>query len=286
MQHLRVEKGLARSTLEAYARDLKLYAEFLSSERIVRPDRVDRRRIGAYLLWLQKRRLDARTIRRNLVAVRGFHRFLRQEGRSKHDPTERVASPTVWRRVPETLSEAEVERLLDAPDPRTPLGRRDRAMLELLYGAGLRVSELVGLEEEQLDLDGLLVRAYGKGSKERIVPIGEAARECLATYLRDDRPRLLKGRTSRRLFVNARGGPLSRVGFWKILRKHGAKARLKRVYPHALRHSFATHLLERDADLRAVQAMLGHADIATTEVYTHVNRKRLKQVHEKYHPRR
>jgi len=215
-----------------------------------------------------------------------FFRFLRIEGKIGHNPSRLVASPKLPKRLPKTFSLEEVENLLASPDPSTNLGLRDQAMLELLYATGLRVSELIGLKISNLNLEAGFVRTIGKGAKERMVPVGEKALDVTRHYLSQARQNLLKGRSSSHLFLNARGKPISRQGFWKIIRKYGIIAGIKNeITPHSLRHSFATHLLERGADLRAVQIMLGHADISTTQIYTHVTGERLKQVHEKYHPR-
>lgn len=290
LNHVRVEKGLALLTVEAYARDLQKWAAFLE-KRGVTVSSAARADVQAFLLALSKRRaggaLDAKSIARNLVAVRQLYKFLLQEGRIGKDPTAHVESPKTWRRVPQFLSLEEVDRLLAAPDPASPAGVRDRAMLELLYATGLRVSELVGLTENQLDLRMGVLRAFGKGSKERMVPIGEAAIERLREWLDGPREDLAAlGRHRGHVFLTRLGRRMSRVMFGKIVDKYAKKAAIgRKISPHKLRHSFATHLLERGADLRAVQAMLGHADISTTQIYTHVNRARLKQIHAKHHPR-
>ena len=286
LNHLRVERGLALLTLEAYARDLQKWTAFLGARKkgVLEAARAD---VQAFLLSLARKKLDAKSINRTLVAVRQLYKFLREEGRMEVNPTEHVDAPKTWRRVPQVLSHDEVERLLAAPDPATPQGVRDRAMLELLYATGLRVSELVGLTEDQLDLGMGVVRAFGKGSKERMVPMGEVAVERLREWL--DGPReawAALGKHRGRVFLTRRGSGMTRQGFWKLLLGHAKTARIhRRISPHKLRHSFATHLLERGADLRAVQAMLGHADISTTQIYTQVNRARLKEIHAKFHPR-
>ncbi len=286
LNHLKVEKGLAVLTLEAYARDLRRYAEWLETRGITTPDGVARRDVSEFLLALTRKKLDPKSINRNLVAVRGLHKFLKRERRVAIDPTEHIEGPKTWRKVPQVMSLDEVDRLLAAPDAATPLGERDRAMLEILYASGLRVSELVGLTLDQLDLQRGLVRAFGKGSKERLVPMGEVAVTRVRDWLDGARDRVLHGNASEFVFVNRNGGRMSRQGFWKNLRKHALTAGInRRISPHKLRHSFATHLLERGADLRTVQAMLGHADISTTQIYTHVNRARLKEIHAKFHPR-
>ena len=300
LNHLRVEKGLAVLTLEAYGRDLRKYVEWLTAKGIDDPAAVKREHVSAFLLSLAKAKLDPKTINRNLVAVRRLHKYLRMEKVTSGDPTEHVEGPKTWRKVPQVLSMAEVDRLLAAPDDPTPLSVRDRAMLEVLYATGLRISELVGLTMDQVDLDRGLVRAFGKGSKERLVPMGEVAVDAVRDYLASARPHLAKERapvrafalprgaprTPREVFLNKDGRRMSRQGFWKILRRYALQAGLPpKISPHKLRHSFATHLLERGADLRSVQAMLGHADISTTQIYTQINRARLKEIHAKYHPR-
>ena len=286
LNHLKVEKGLAILTLEAYSRDLRRYAEWLAERGIESAAGVSRKDVSDFLLSLARRKLDPKSINRNLVAVRGLHKFLKRERRVAIDPTELVTGPKTWRKVPQVLSLVEVDRLIAAPDENTPLGERDRAMLEVLYASGLRVSELVGLTLDQLDLQRGLIRAFGKGSKERLVPMGEVAVTRVREFLAGPRNRLLQGRASHFVFVNRNGARMSRQGFWKNLRKYALLAGInRRISPHKLRHSFATHLLERGADLRTVQAMLGHADISTTQIYTHVNRARLKAIHAQFHPR-
>jgi integrase/recombinase XerD len=286
LNHLKVEKGLAVLTLDAYARDLRKYSEWLAERGITAAEKVVRKHVSDFLLFLARKKLDPKSINRNLVAIRGLHKFLKRERRLAVDPTEHVDGPKTWRTVPQVLSLAEVDRLLDAPDEATPRGERDRAMLEVLYASGLRVSELVGLTLDQLDLQRGLVRAFGKGSKERLVPMGEIATARLRDWLGGSRNRMLHGNQSEFVFVSKDGKRMSRQGFWKNLRKYALEAGInRRISPHKLRHSFATHLLERGADLRTVQAMLGHADISTTQIYTHVNRARLKAIHAQFHPR-
>jgi len=230
--------------------------------------------------------LSARSIARSLSTLKMFYRFLISEGRIKDSPVRLLESVKLPSRLPRILTYQEVDLLLAEPDPSTILGMRDRAMLELLYATGLRVSELTGLNFVNINLDAGYVRTVGKGAKERMIPMGEKAREALQTYISEGRPGLVKGKNLSRIFVNRRGQPISRQGFWKIIKKYGMMAGIKKkITPHRLRHSFATHLLEGGADLRSVQVMLGHADISTTQIYTQVSRGRLKQVHEKYHPR-
>jgi integrase/recombinase XerD len=253
LAHIRVEKGLAENTVEAYGHDLRRYVEHLGRLGIDGWDRVGRAEIRAHL---------------------------------EEDPTDEIGTPRPGRRLPEPLSRDEVERLLAAIDPKPAAGPRDRAMIELLYATGLRVSELVGLGINDVDLEGRVLLARGKGSKERMVPIGAPAAEAVKSYMAGCRDRLLKRRRSRDLFVTPRGGRLTRQGFAKLLLRHARAAGIaRRISPHKLRHSFATHLLEGGADLRAVQAMLGHADVSTTQIYTHVDRTHVRRLHERFHPR-
>ncbi|MEZ5331621.1 MAG: site-specific tyrosine recombinase [Thermoanaerobaculia bacterium] len=228
--------------------------------------------------------MAASTVRRTLASLRGFFAWLVETGRREDDPAVNLSAPKLWKKLPKVLSEEQVERLLAAPDVSQPLGVRDKAMIELLYATGLRVSELVELELTQLRLDGGFLIAYGKGSKERVVPVGEQAEAWTERYLREVRPRLLRARHDR-VLVNARGGPLTRQGLWKVLKAHGVTAGLADLSPHVLRHSFATHLLEHGADLRIVQTMLGHADISTTQIYTHIHAQRLRALYDRHHPR-
>jgi len=285
LAHLRVERGLLNATLEAYARDLREYVEWLSGRGVPRLAEVDEPLILQHLGALQLRGLSRASQARHLAAVRGLHRFANAEGLTPGDPSEGVETTRGSRPLPHFLAVDEVDLLLAQPDAGNASGARDKAMLELLYASGLRVSELVALPVSAIDPHTGVVRVRGKGGKERIVPVGERARDALAAYLCGPRQKLLGTRHSSDLFVTPRGGHMTRQGFWKILRRYARDARLQRpISPHMLRHSFATHLLERGADLRAVQAMLGHADIATTQIYTHVDRERLKAVIAK-HPR-
>jgi integrase/recombinase XerD len=284
--YLEFERGLSPRTLEAYARDVTRLVEFLESRGVTRADGADADDLREFMYHLKDQGLQASSIRRSLSAVRTFYRFLVAEGLAAADPTERIESPRAWRKLPDVLRLDEVERLLDAPDPGDRLYWRDRAMLEFAYASGVRVSELIGVRTRDLALDEGIATVFGKGSKERIVPVGRSAIGALDVYLRETRPRLDRGEGRGVVFLNARGRPLSRMGVWKILQKHVKRAGLeKRVTPHTLRHSFATHLLEGGADLAAVQEMLGHADISTTQIYTHVDRDYLQDVHRKYHPR-
>ena len=284
--YLALEQGNSPRTIEAYRRDIARLAVFATARGASAPAGVTHALLREFVYFLKDLGLAPASIRRSISAVRTWYRFLLAEGLVRDDPSERLDTPSRWRTLPEVLSVAEVERLLAAPTLDEPLCFRDRAMLELGYGAGLRVSEWIGLMVKDVLLEDQLVRVFGKGGKERLVPIGRAAIGAVAVYLRELRPRLEQGKGKGVLFLNARGTPLSRMGAWKILRKYVEAAGLDTaVSPHTLRHSFATHLLEGGADLRAVQEMLGHADIATTQLYTHVDREYLRQVHRQYHPR-
>jgi integrase/recombinase XerD len=283
---LALEQGTSPRTVEAYQRDVERFAAFAVAKGVRDPAAASPALLRGYVYHLKDLGLAPASIRRNVSAVRSYYRFLGSEGVVAADPSERLETPKRWRTLPEVLSVEEVERLLAAPTLDDPLHFRDKAMLELAYGAGLRVSEWIGVGVHDLHLDDGVVRVLGKGAKERLVPIGRPAIGAVALYLRELRPRLERGAGEGRLFLNARGAPLSRMGAWKILRKSVDAAGIaKRVTPHTLRHSFATHLLEGGADLRAVQEMLGHADISTTQIYTHVDREYLRQVHLQYHPR-
>jgi integrase/recombinase XerD len=286
LNYLLVEKGLARTTLESYSRDLLRYADFMEQNGCSTVSAEDTPLLLKHLIQMRSEGLGARSRARHLVALRGFYRFLVQEKLLVLDPAKLLDLPKTTLKLPDVLGVEEVQRLLNAPDARTPQGIRDAAMLEVLYAAGLRVSELVRLKIQDVHLDAGFVRVFGKGSKERVVPIGQYAREKILFYLEQARGRLIRGQASPYLFLARAGQPMSRQGFWKLLRQHAASAGLlKKVTPHSLRHSFATHLLEGGADLRAVQLMLGHADISTTQIYTHVTRDRLRQLHRKFHPR-
>jgi integrase/recombinase XerD len=286
LTHVRVEKGLSSNTVEAYQRDLAKFNVFaqkrkLTLESVNRDDLVD------FLAGMYRDKLESRTVARNLVTLRNFFRFAQIQELIAVDPSLNLESPKIRRTLPGYLRLEEVERLLEQPDAKTAFGLRDRAMLEVLYSTGLRVSELIGLRVTDLDSKVGCIRCIGKGDKERIVPAGRKALGIVEKYLRDARPKLLGKRVSTpALFVNSRGVALSRVGVWKILSAYGKRAGLRvGLTPHMLRHSFATHLLERGADLRSVQLMLGHADISTTQIYTHVVEERLKQIYKAHHPR-
>ncbi len=285
LDHLRVERRLAGHTLESYARDLSALAAYAAGAgRTV--ESLERSALEAFVRQLRGRGLAPRSVARAVAAVRGFFRFLVLDRRLDSSPADDLRPPRAWPALPSFLSIEDVDTLIARPDVSTTLGIRDRAMIELLYATGLRVSELVGVRLADLHLDEHYLTCIGKGSKERLVPIGEQATDWIRKYTARARRDLLKGRASPRLFLNARGGPLSRVGFWKILKQYALKAGLPRTLsPHVLRHSFATHLLERGADLRAIQLMLGHADLSTTQIYTHVLEARLRTVYDRFHPR-
>jgi integrase/recombinase XerD len=283
---LALEQGASPRTHEAYGRDLRRFADFAVTRGAPAPPDVSARLLRDYVYHLKDLGLAPASIRRNVSAVRTYFRFLVGEGLVVRDPSERLETPRRWRVLPDVLTVEETERLLASPSLDEPLAFRDRALLELAYGAGLRVSEWISLGVKDVLMEDGLVRVFGKGSKERLVPIGRSAIGAVAIYLRELRPRLEAGQGKGVLLLNARGRPLTRMGAWKILRKYVERAGIaKRVSPHTLRHSFATHLLEGGADLRAVQEMLGHADISTTQIYTHVDREYLRSVHKQYHPR-
>jgi len=283
---LALESGHSAHTVEAYSRDLRRLAEFAASRGVRHPGEVSRTLLRDFVYLLKDLGLSAATIRREVSAVRTYFGFLAAEGRIAADPSDRLESPRRGRTLPDTLAIAEIEALLAAPGIDEPLGWRDRALLELGYGAGLRVSELCGLATTDLLLADNLVRVFGKGGKERLVPIGRTVIGAVSVYLHQLRPELDRGKSAGRVLLNARGEPLSRVGAWGVVKRAAARAGIrKRVTPHTLRHSFATHLLAGGADLRAVQEMLGHASIATTQVYTRVELSRLREVHGRFHPR-
>ena len=288
LTHVQVEKGLASNTLSAYRRDMAKFEDFAKKRKLALnavkgDDLVD------FLASLYRQKLESKTVARHLVTLRNFFRHAQVQGSISEDPTAHLESPKIRRSLPGYLRLEEVEKLLEQPNQKTPLGLRDRAMLEVLYSTGLRVSELTSLRITDLDTKVGCVRCIGKGDKERIVPVGRKALGIVERYLREGRPELVKagrGGAGSYLFVNRRGGQISRVGVWKILSAYGRRAGLRvPLTPHMLRHSFATHLLERGADLRSVQLMLGHSDISTTQIYTHVVEERLKQIYKAHHPR-
>ncbi len=283
---LLLEQGAAQNTREAYARDIARLVEYASAKGIRSPAELTSRLLRDYVYHLKDLGLSPASIRRNVSSTRTYFRYLLADGHVVRDPTERLETPKRWRTLPEVLTVSEVEKLLAAPTLEERFVFRDRAMLELAYGAGLRVSEWIGMGVRDVLMDDHLVRVFGKGSKERLVPIGRTAIGAVAIYLRELRPKLEHGEGKGVLFLNTRGRPLSRMGAWLILRKYVERAGIKKhVSPHTLRHSFATHLLEGGADLRAVQEMLGHVDISTTQIYTHVDREYLRSVHRQFHPR-
>jgi integrase/recombinase XerD len=285
LNYSKVEKGLAENTLLAYGRDLGKFAAFAAAKG-KGVEEIDRGDIVDFLASLYRRKLDSRSVARHLVTLRNFFRFAQRESLVPQDPTEHLQSPKVRSRLPSFLSVEQTRELLAQPDAATPIGLRDKAMIELLYGTGMRVSEMLSLRPDDVRSEMGYLRCVGKGNRERLVPVGRAALASVQQYLRHGRPKLVKKRTSPYLFVNRAGGRLGRVGFWKILAAYGRKAGLSiRLSPHKLRHTFATHLLEGGADLRSVQMMLGHADIATTQIYTHVVQDRLKQIYKAHHPR-
>ncbi|HXC33952.1 MAG TPA: site-specific tyrosine recombinase XerD [Verrucomicrobiae bacterium] len=290
LSYLRVEKGLAQNTILAYGRDLKKFAAFLRKRHRQSLADADRDDVVDFLASLYKEKLDSRSVARYLVSLRGIYKFELMEGRIQTDPTENLESPKVRNSLPSYLRVDEIDKLLQAPNPATPLGLRDRAMMEVLYSTGLRVSELLNLRIADIDMRMGCVRCIGKGDKERLVPIGRKALEAVGFYLAQARPKFARPSSppphNQALFLTSIGRRLSRVGIWKILHDYGMRLGLRgRLTPHKLRHSFATHLLEGGADLRSVQLMLGHADISTTQIYTHVVEERLKQIYKAHHPR-
>ncbi len=287
IRHLALEKGLADNTQFAYRTDLLRYARYLTEHNIHSVEAITPFLLQQYVGEMYDLGLGSSSLARNFSALRGFHRFLIQEGLTQNDPTEILETPRLKRRLPEVLTVEEVEAILSQPDVEKPAGIRDRAMLELLYGCGLRVSELLTIKTDQLLREEELLLVRGKGSKERLIPVGEEAMYWVVLYLARVRPLLTRGPASRNiLFLNQRGHPMSRMGLWKIVRKYVVQAGIRRqVHPHTFRHSFATHLLENGADLRAVQELLGHSDISTTQIYTHISRQQLWEVYKKYHPR-
>jgi integrase/recombinase XerD len=283
---LTLEKGASPRTRDAYQRDVERLATYATSKGCAGPMNLTSRTLREFVYHLKDLGLSPASIRRNVSAVRTYFKFLMAEGVLVRDPSDRVQTPKRWRTLPEVLTVEEVVSLLTAPTLDEPMAFRDRAMFELAYGAGLRVSEWISIGMRDVMLEEKLVRVMGKGSKERLVPIGRSAIGAVAMYMRELRPRLEKGQGKGVLFLNAWGRPLSRMGAWKILQHHVKRTTIKKhVTPHTLRHSFATHLLEGGADLRAVQEMLGHSDISTTQIYTHVDREYLRQVHRQFHPR-
>jgi integrase/recombinase XerD len=286
LSYLAVEKGLSENTLESYGRDVKKLVDYLETENITAISDVKYSHIATFLTISKDKELNAATIVRSIVSIKQFFKYLIIEKLIAQDPASQIKTPKMKKSIPGVVSLDDVETLLVTPDEYTPEGLRDSAMLEVLYATGIRVSELIGLKLNDVNFDHGYVIVYGKGSKERLVPVGEAARQKMRAYLADSRPLILKSRDAKTLFVTRRGKGMTRQGFWKLIKNYALKAGIpKKISPHTLRHSFATHLLERGADLRTIQIMLGHSDISTTQIYTHVEGERLKEIHKKYHPR-
>jgi integrase/recombinase XerD len=286
VNYLTIEKGHSQNTIESYQRDILKFLNFIKSETIDKFKDVGQKEIIDYLMHLRERDFSSASVARRLVSIKVFYKFLNSEEIVNINPTENIESPRLMRRLPDFLTLEEVDRLLCQPDPNDNLGTRDIAMFEVLYATGLRVSELISLKINDINLERGYIITFGKGSKERVVPIGKSAQEKLKKYIEESRHSLIKGKGGDELFVNRFGGKMTRQGFWKIIKKYARLAGIKKdISPHTLRHSFATHLLERGADLRSVQQMLGHSDISTTQIYTHVVRERLKEIYDKHHPR-
>lgn len=286
LKFIQLEKGLSENTIGAYRRDLKKYQDYLEEEKISHIDFIDRQTIQVCLGDLHDKGASAKSIARFISTIRSFHQFALREKYAAKDPTVLIETPKYERRLPDVLEVDEVIRLLETPDMSKNNGYRDRAMLELLYATGMRVTELINLKVEDVNLIMGFVRVFGKGNKERIVPLGETIIEILETYIETVRPQLLKKTVTDNLFLNLHGKPLSRQAIWKMIKQNGVKAEIfKTLTPHTLRHSFATHLLENGADLRAVQEMLGHADISTTQLYTHVSKSQIRKIYNQFHPR-
>lgn len=291
LNFLSAERGLAKNSIDSYRRDLRKFAAFLNKKGISSPKNINRDEIDLFLYALKKggsgqKALCANSISRNLAALRMFYRYLINQHYVKENPMDLVDSPKLWKRIPDVLSAEEVERILDSPKPKGWQGLRDKACLELMYACGLRVSEIINLELNDIDLEVGFLKCTGKGRKQRIVPLGSKAKEAVKKYLKDSRPKISKGNLAKKLFITRLGRGMSRQNFWKMIRFYVRTAGVtKHVSPHTLRHSFATHLLEGGADLRVVQELLGHADIATTQIYTHVDQSRLKKIHKQFHPR-
>ncbi|MCK9571713.1 MAG: site-specific tyrosine recombinase XerD [Candidatus Omnitrophica bacterium] len=287
LDYLSVERGLAKNTIASYRVDLRRYLAFISASGISALSKISKSNIMDFMLAEKEKGVSPVSIARRLAAMRMFHRFLARERILKEDPTNLIDSPKLWKKIPDTLSLNEVEALIAQPDPLDLQGCRDRAILETLYATGMRVSEAVNLRKDNVNMDVGFLRCVGKGNKERVIPLGKKAIHSIQRYLEFSRPKLLgKNSNAEFLFLNRSGKSISRQSLWKIIKRCGVKAKIKKlIKPHTLRHSFATHLLERGADLRSVQEMLGHSDISTTQIYTHINKDRLKSVHKMFHPR-
>ena len=286
LSYISVERGMADNTLSSYKRDLRKFSDFLKSKKIETIDKVSRQMINSFMMAERERGLASNSVSRELACIKSFFKFLLKENIIKDDAANIIESPKLWKKLPFTLSVEEVGTLMNAPNVRDPMEARDKACLELMYATGMRVSELVNLKMDDINMGVGFVKCFGKGSKERIVPFGKKAEESIGRYLEKSRPQLLKKNISNSLFLTRLGKPMSRQTFWKIIKRYAKIAKIKKkVTPHSLRHSFATHILERGADLRIVQEMLGHSDISTTQIYTHVSKDRLKSIHQKFHPR-
>lgn len=287
LTYLTVNKGLSRNTLESYSRDVSTFINFLDSNEVLKPQDVVENHVADFLTFLQKRKLSIKTINRHIVSTRQFFKYLVSNEIITNDPFANVSTPKLNKSIPDVLSIEQVEKLLSMPEIKnTDNSLRDSAMLEVLYSTGVRVSELIAIELNRLNMDHGYVIVLGKGNKERIIPLGKVSLEKLRNYLMESRSKLLGNKISKYLFITRRGTRMTRQGFWKIIKSYSAMAGInKKITPHMLRHSFATHLLERGADLRVIQVMLGHSDISTTQIYTHVQKEKLKQIHKKFHPR-
>lgn len=286
LNYLSVERGLSRNTIISYQEDLNYYMDYLESRNINSLSRTTRDDISNFMFLQKDKGLSANSVARRLAAIKSFYRFLVKERILKSDPSSLIDSPKLWKKIPDALSVNEITRLLDQPNIRKLQGIRDRAVLEALYATGMRVSEAANLKKDNLNLQVGFLRCIGKGNKERVIPLGKKAIQSLQRYLVMGRPKLLKGRESEYLFLSRLGRRISRQSLWKIIRRYARQAGIKKpIRPHILRHSFATHLLERGADLRSVQEMLGHSNISTTQIYTHINKDRLKTIHRMFHPR-
>jgi len=286
IKHMLLEKGLAANSIESYTHDLAVFVDFMVQNGIDEIEAVDTTAILAWLIHLNKEGLSARSRARHLIAIRGLFKFLIKEEILTSDPVKLVDIPKTGLHLPEVMTVEEIEKLLAVPGKPVPRELRNAAMVEIIYGAGLRVSELINMKVQDINFDAGFVRIFGKGSRERVVPVGSHAREQTLEWIRTGRPQLLQNTTSRYLFVARAGKPMTRQGFWKIIKRYSLKAGIRRnITPHTFRHSFATHLIEGGADLRSVQTMLGHADIATTQIYTHISKAHLLEMHKKFHPR-
>jgi len=286
LDYLSVERGLSSNTISAYRGDLNAYLDFMSGNHIEALSKISREDITGFMLNQKDRSIAVNSVARRLAAIRMFHRFLTREKILKSDPTNLIDSPRLWKKIPDTLTLNEVESLIAQPDIRDSQGIRDKAILETLYATGMRVSEAVNLRRDNVNLEIGFLRCIGKGNKERVIPLGKKAIASIKRYLEVSRPEILKKKSSEYLFVSRIGRKISRQSFWKLIKRYARQARIKKpIRPHILRHSFATHLLERGADLRSVQEMLGHSNISTTQIYTHINRDRLKSIHKQFHPR-